>query len=99
MQVFGAVVTRCYCCLHLVTFLASVKDLLPERKPHYEIPQTQHPPKALPLWTCVAEQACDVIFLCPWSVLHNIQSFNWDLSLPLTNLPLRSVTEPRNYLE
>lgn len=75
MQVFGTVVTRCYCCLHLVTFFVSVKDLLPEVEPHCEMPQTQHPPRAMVLWTCVAEQPRGAVFLCSWSILHNSWSF------------------------
>lgn len=63
MQVFGAVVTRCYCCLQLVTFFMSVKDLLPETELHCEMPQTWHPLQAAVLGMYTAEQPCGATFL------------------------------------
>lgn len=63
MQVFGTAVTKCYCCLHLVTFFMSVKDLLPEIEPHCEILQTGHPARAMVLWTCVSEQHHSALFV------------------------------------
>lgn len=93
MQVFGTVVTRCYCCLHLVTFFMSVKDLLPETEPLCEIPQTWHHLWAELLGTYLAEQPCGSTFVCYQSCMTILRSFT---GFRACVWPILSPDQPQN---